>query len=420
MPLLASKKDNAASAAAHHPISAHHNPSAVTVSHLAGPYRAPVPPSLSEVEIQELRKQTRQCMLAVGMFLSGTANTITIKAAMSTLAVGRDGGDPRPFDHPFVVAGFMFVGEISCLLVHYMTRARGCRKRYNTNVCALPAMFDISATCIMYRRLWPFHWCALFSVCVGAAVVGYASLLVAPAEAGGASPADGEHGLWQRLRGDALVVVSQLFVATQMCIEERFVTGHDMPALLTVGCEGLWGLFGLFVLLAHTPGAHGHPVEDTIDALAQIHNSPRVLAFLVANACSIAASAAYRMVLDSMRTIGVWAFGLAFAGESFHPLQLVGFAFLALGAMLYNEAVALPCSAAYPSERQREEDKARLAERRLVSASRSSGRLSSAEECHASADYRLYELSDAEAGGERLFDDFFTPHLSRWTAHFNR
>ena len=89
MPLLASKKDNAASAAAHHdPISAHHNPSAVTVSHLAGPYRAPVPPSLSEVEIQELRKQTRQCMLAVGMFLSGTANTITIKAAMSTLAVG--------------------------------------------------------------------------------------------------------------------------------------------------------------------------------------------------------------------------------------------------------------------------------------------------------------------------------------------
>jgi len=231
------------------------------------------------------------------------------------------------------------------------------------------------------------------------------------------------------------VVVSQLFVATQMCIEERFVTGHDMPALLTVGCEGLWGLFGLFVLLAvlqHTPGAHGHPVEDTIDALAQIHNSPRVLAFLVANACSIAvfnaigvtitktASAAYRMVLDSMRTIGVWAFGLAFAGESFHPLQLVGFAFLALGAMLYNEAVALPCSAAYPSERQREEDKARLAERRLVSASRSSGRLSSAEKCHASADYRLYELSDAEAGGERLFDDFFTPHLSRWTAHFNR
>ena len=126
------------------------------------------------------------------------------------------------------------------------------------------------------------------------------------------------------------------------------------------------------------------------------------------------------MVLDSMRTIGVWAFGLAFAGESFHPLQLVGFAFLALGAMLYNEAVALPCSAAYPSERQREEDKARLAERRLVSASRSSGRLSSAEECHASADYRLYELSDAEAGGERLFDDFFTPHLSRWTAHFTR
>jgi len=116
------------------------------------------------------------------------------------------------------------------------------------------------------RRLWPFHWCALFSVCVGAAVVGYASLLVAPAEAGGASPADGEHGLWQRLRGDALVVVSQLFVATQMCIEERFVTGHDMPALLTVGCEGLWGLFGLFVLLAvlQAPSSPSTPRTQTL------------------------------------------------------------------------------------------------------------------------------------------------------------
>ena len=39
-------------------------------------------------------------------------------------------------------------------------------------------------------------------------------------------------------------------------------------------------------------------------------------------------SASYRMVLDSLRTIAVWLVDLGFGSGKFHPLQLLGFAFM--------------------------------------------------------------------------------------------
>ncbi|KAJ8933758.1 hypothetical protein NQ314_013791 [Rhamnusium bicolor] len=47
-------------------------------------------------------------------------------------------------------------------------------------------------------------------------------------------------------------------------------------------------------------------------------------------------SATTRMVLDSIRTIVIWIFSLAFLGQKFHWLQLLGFLFLLIGMCLYN------------------------------------------------------------------------------------
>ena len=38
--------------------------------------------------------------------------------------------------------------------------------------------------------------------------------------------------------GDLLIVIAQIVTATQMVVEEKFVTGHNVPALLAVGWEG--------------------------------------------------------------------------------------------------------------------------------------------------------------------------------------
>jgi len=176
--------------------------------------------------------------------------------------------------------------------------------------------------------------------------------------------------------GNLLVVGSQVFTALQMCLEEKFVTGYNMPALLAVGWEGVWGLAGvatLLVALQHTATTSGAPIEDTIFSVRQLLAHPTIGLFMVCNALSIAwfnyfgmsvtktSSAAYRMVLDSLRTLVVWLVDLGTGGGSFHWLSLVGFALMAAGTAVYNEAIQLPCLA-YPSAA----DRAEQAEQRAV------------------------------------------------------
>ena len=48
-------------------------------------------------------------------------------------------------------------------------------------------------------------------------------------------------------------------------------------------------------------------------------------------------SATHRMILDSLRTIVIWAVSLLVGWQSFNYLQLVGFFFLLTGTCVYNE-----------------------------------------------------------------------------------
>lgn len=53
-------------------------------------------------------------------------------------------------------------------------------------------------------------------------------------------------------------------------------------------------------------------------------------------------SATTRMVLDSVRTLTIWAYGLGVGWETFAPLQIVGFALLLLGTFVYNNILIVP------------------------------------------------------------------------------
>ena len=74
------------------------------------------------------------------------------------------------------------------------------------------------------------------------------------------------------LLGDALVVCAQLFTALQMCLEERFCKGYNVPALVAVGWEGVWGLIGVPILLVALQYCEvgGLPVEDSLFAARQV------------------------------------------------------------------------------------------------------------------------------------------------------
>ena len=151
---------------------------------------------------RELKTRTRQVLLALGMLIAGTANTITAKATLSMVSLG------GPFEHPFLMAGCMFSGEILCLLWHELCQRRG--RRHATlgvpkHILALPALCDILGTSVMYvgltltsaatyqmlrgsviiftgvlsaiylrRRQWPHHWFAMSLVFCGVLTVGTA------------------------------------------------------------------------------------------------------------------------------------------------------------------------------------------------------------------------------------------------------
>ena len=53
-------------------------------------------------------------------------------------------------------------------------------------------------------------------------------------------------------------------------------------------------------------------------------------------------SATTRMVLDSVRTLVIWAVSMLIGWQQFYFLQLIGFCILLIGMMLYNDIVILP------------------------------------------------------------------------------
>ncbi|XP_023209924.1 patched domain-containing protein 3-like [Centruroides sculpturatus] len=162
----------------------------------------------------------------------------------------------------------------------------------------------------------------------------------------------------RHLTGDLLIVIAQIITATQMVIEEKFVSKNNVPPLQAVGWEGFFGFIILSILLVpmyyipvgknffHNPKGN---LEDAIDGFYQIANSWQVCLGVCGTVISIAffnfagisvtkeISATTRMVLDSIRTLVVWICGMLLFHEKFGWLQLVGFLILLVGMCLYND-----------------------------------------------------------------------------------
>ena len=86
--------------------------------------------------------------------------------------------------------------------------------------------------------------------------------------------------------GDLLIFSSQVIVASQMVLEEKFVTKYNVPALQAVGWEGTFGFTTLSLLLIpfsfiHVGESFGHGpryvLEDAYDAVYQLAHNPLLL-----------------------------------------------------------------------------------------------------------------------------------------------
>jgi len=153
-------------------------------------------------------------------------------------------------------------------------------------------------------------------------------------------------GIPKELVGDILVIVAQIIVSIQMVYEEKVLSQYAIAPLQAVGSEGFFGFVLMTICLiafAFIPTNSidwGHSsqspyyLEDAIDGLYQmVHNGLLLFSFLL-TAFSIAffnfagisvtkeLSATTRMVLDSVRTLVIWAFSLAVSWQKFQYLQV--------------------------------------------------------------------------------------------------
>jgi len=338
-------------------------------------------------------------MLAIALVFFGSINTISTKYADETLSLNSD-GEVVPFNHPFLQADGMFMGEMLCMLAFYTvfakqkhdSKKKGTAPPVHPNfppyVMYIPAFCDMLATSVMYlgltltyassfqmlrgativftgmfsvaflgRKLKWFNWLGICMIIVGLLLTGVADFLVS----------DESLDTNAILTGDLLIVMAQIVTATQMVVEEKFITGHNVPALLAVGWEGVFGFLTLSILLIPMyyipagPFGLGNPrgvLEDALDGFVQLGNSWQTCVFIAGNILSIAVfnfagvsvtkelSATTRMVLDSVRTLVIWVFSYCVGWQKFIGLQFgiqfVGFFFLVSGMFIYNDVLIVP------------------------------------------------------------------------------
>ncbi|XP_054159226.1 solute carrier family 35 member F6-like [Oppia nitens] len=344
-----------------------------------------------------------QIFLALLMVITGSINTLATKWADITNSVGKD-GKSRPFNHPFLQAVSMFLGELSCLLAYKLLYLYYKQKDYtdeqlppsisgsrsfNPLIFLPPALCDMTATSLMYiglnltyassfqmlrgsliiftgllsvaflnRNLKHYQWIGIFFVMTGLAIVGVSDMVF-----GSHNDAKGSNGV---ITGDLLIIMAQIITATQMVVEEKFVSGSNVSPLQAVGWEGLYGVCILSTLLIpmyYIPTGNlifknpDGQMEDAIDGFVQIFNSWQVTLGLLGTIISISffnfagisvtkqMSATTRTVLDSVRTFVIWIFSLSIGWEKLSNrtfIQVTGFSILLIGMFLYNNVLIRP------------------------------------------------------------------------------
>ena len=228
------------------------------------------------------------------------------------------------------------------------------------------------------RRLILDHFVAIGCAMAGVALVGVANLLSDPAAEGGDSKSDTAASL----TGMLLICASQAVQAAQLTFEDTFLHDFDIDVTLLVGAEGVWGTIMTVAVLAvvqFTPNSDGGVVEDTADTFAMLKNTQKLLIIVVVQGaglflynffgCSVTGnfSAVFRTVLETLRTLFVWAVdlvlfyghvggGLGERWTAYSPMQALGFVFLVLATLIYASGDAQLAKEAMQAELDEERD----------------------------------------------------------------
>ena len=228
----------------------------------------------------------------------------------------------------------------------------------------ITAIFSII---FLKRTLYRHHWSSLAIIIFGITIVGIAATINPNKPKPDDPDEDPESETGKTILGISFLLASQFCAGSMFIIEEKLLGKYFLHPLKVVGWEGIFGLSIYLIVLfimqfisceVSLLCPYGK-LEDSIMAFREFGDNPVILmmtilstfSIAIFNGCGIAvtkyASAAQRSTIDTSRTLLIWAFFLAtpvsWGGkEYFFWMQLIGFIFLVIGTLVYNEIVIVP------------------------------------------------------------------------------
>jgi len=139
--------------------------------------------------------------------------------------------------------------------------------------------------------------------------------------------------------GVLLVILAQVFTATQFVVEEKFLGGYNLPPMQAVGLEGIFGVGILAIAMPIMYFGGGKPEDvsavgnffDIRFAFDMFLKYPEIAVSSIGCVISISLfnffgltitkvmSATSRSTIDAMRTLLVWICSLSFGWEMYVP-----------------------------------------------------------------------------------------------------
>lgn len=323
----------------------------------------------------------KNTLFIIGLLSCGTLNVFLTKY-QDTVCIENCEQEPIYFNQPMLQTLNMFIGEILCLIIFYFNKKETytqlteieneClfqiestdvieRKKY---ILLFPALCDtLSSTLMniglifvsasMYQMLrgsiviftaivsilflnqtYNLKKCsALFIIFSGLIIVGLTGFSYEN----------------NNFIGICLILLAQIFTATQYVLEEKILLSYNISPLLAVGLEGFFGtiIISILIIICELSNFNFGSKDSILTGIyqlkyVQIYIPSIIIIFSISlfnwlglNITKNISSTS-RSTIDISRTVLIWSISLLLKMEIFMWLQVVGFIVMISGIILFN------------------------------------------------------------------------------------
>ena len=199
------------------------------------------------------------------------------------------------------------------------------------------------------KRITKLEWMSLFVVFLGVFLVGFSGYVQDQKER--ALENVNEERNWDIVVGMLLVFLGIIMSAVQFVTEEHILSYLKVEPIEVVGYEGFYGLSVTLIGMIVGNIVYGRGYFDLQQAFKEMFTNEVVLYTSISIMFSISLfnffgitltsllNATSRSTIDTCRTLLVWILSIIIGWESFHALQMGGFAFLVGGTLAFNGVI---------------------------------------------------------------------------------